>query len=128
MNTDTYTWNRLAARLKNIGGDELTAASAIVLITLENFDAPFQPEIEHGLFIEIWGNISRALDVEDFNISHIDDVRSLEFEMAGYVLSYRLAKGWLVRSPDAPIQFPTIDQLITDRGVIIIPDKIDRVF
>jgi hypothetical protein len=68
------------------------------------------PEFEHALFNDIWGLITRALNREDVESTHLDEVNALEAEMAGHVLSYRLARGWLVRAPGAPTEFPSFSE------------------
>lgn len=102
----------LASRLERIGGEELAAATALVRdATLLDH---MHPEVEHALFNALWGHVTRALDHEDFELPFLDEVQALESEMAGHVLSYRLARGWLVRADDSPTEFPNFSPLIPD--------------
>lgn|GEM_PF-4497270 len=102
----------LASRLERIGGSELVAAAALVSAAI-SVDR-MHPEAEHALFTELWGHVTRALDYEDFALTYLDEVNSLESEMAGHVLSYRLARGWLVRAAGAPTEFPRFSDAIKE--------------
>lgn len=71
------------------------------------------PEVEHALFSELWGYVTRALHNEDFDQVDFDLVNALESEMAGHVLSYRLARGWLVREASAPAEFQSFSAIVS---------------
>ncbi len=100
----------LAFRLERIGGKELAAAAALVSAArmLDSLHA----EVEHALFNEVWGHVNRALKHEYFELSYLDEVISLESEIAGHVLSFRLARGWRVRANGAPTEFPNFSVIV----------------
>lgn len=108
MNSLTQKLQYLSFRLERIGGDELAAAAA--LVSAAALLDHMHPEVEHALFNDLWGHVTRALDHEDFELSYLNEVSSLESEIAGHVLSYRLARGWLVRANDAPMEFQNFSE------------------
>lgn len=110
MNDKHAKLDYLAARLLRIGGDELTVAARLVSAALSLNQ--LHPEAEHALFTELWGHVTRALNYEDFASMYYDELNSLEAELAGHVLTYRLARGWLVRGADAPSLFPSFSATI----------------
>lgn len=108
------TLHRLASAFEHIGGAELMSAAALVRVAAScDLDA-IRPQDEHALFSELWGLVSRALDHADFDSARQDEVEALEAEMAGHVLFYRLARGWLMRSEGAPTEFPLFKEAIGD--------------
>lgn len=100
----------LDSKLKRIGGESLTAAAALIpeVTSIEHISA----DVEHALFHALWGHVTRALDHEDFDLSNLDEVKSLEAQMAGHVLTFRLSMGWLIRAPGAPTDFPSFSETI----------------
>jgi hypothetical protein len=63
---------------------------------------------EYPLFDALWGCVTRTLDRDDTDAS-TNELKALESEMAGHVLTYRLTRGWLVRSSSAPSEPPSLD-------------------
>jgi hypothetical protein len=55
-------------------------------------------EIELQFFHGVWGRISKALDVSDLTVDQTLALDAIESELAGHVLTARLAKGDLVRA------------------------------
>lgn len=106
-------WQYLAERLETIGQGLCLEAAHIVRAVLAVDDETMEdPKLEYAGCYEIGGFVSRALDREDFDPSHLPSARALEAEMLGRVYFYRLSKGWLIRSPDAPIEVPSVSELI----------------
>lgn len=96
-------WQYLTTRLESIGGclkDAALYARATLEATSDDMDSP---EHTYSICHAVWLSVSEALDHEDFDLIHKPAVYALEAEMAGRVLSYRLQKGWLIRSPNAPV-------------------------
>lgn len=106
------TLHRLVSTFERIGGAELISAAALLRVAIAHDPDAMRPQVEHALFSELLGCVSRALDHADFDSAHQGEVEALEAEMVGHVLSYRLAKGWLVRSEGAPTVFPSFDEAI----------------
>lgn len=114
MSENFKALQRLASRFEHIGGAELTAAAALVGMAVSGDAAGMPPQVEHALFSELWAHVTRALDHADFDSAHQDEVNALEAEVAGRVLSYRLAMGWLVRAEGAPTEFPSFAKAAGD--------------
>lgn len=110
MNDPKKKLKYLRSRLERLSGGELSAAESLVSAAI-SVDQ-IQPEAEHALFTELWEHISRALDHENFDLSNFDEVKSIESEVAGHVLTYRMARGWLVRAPGSPTKFPCFSEAI----------------
>lgn len=105
------TLQHLARQLERVGGGELTAAATLVKQAMSvNFEL-VSPEAEHALFYELWGHVTGALDHNDFDSKYLDEIDALESEMAGRVLSYRLARGWLIRAEGAVIDFQSFSEI-----------------
>lgn len=106
MTMTAASLRHLASRLERIAEGECLEAVKLLRRALAlGLLRKITPEAEHALCHEVWGHLSRALDHDDFAERHIEEVNSLEAEMAGRVLSYRLTRGWPVRGADAPTEF-----------------------
>lgn len=111
MNKESLPY--LLHRLNQIGKGECLDAADLVQKVLSSNSARLQEsEAEHALFHSVWNHLSNALDHEDFDVIHAPMVSALESEMAGKVLTYRLAHGWLTRSAIGPTEFRTITEFI----------------
>lgn len=131
--TNEASLTYLASRLERVGrGESLDAANLVrrvlatdsLLARLSGRQPAIDhPEAEHALFHTIWGHLSNAIDHGDFDDQHRDDVMAMENEMAGRVLTYRLAMGWLAPSAEAPAEFRTIEQFIEQHGAADLPRR-----
>lgn len=76
------------------------AAEAAELVAKAIATHPVNPSLneEIKLFHAVWGLMSRALDLADLTEEAELEAKALEAEMAGHVLTARLAKGELVRT------------------------------
>ena len=104
------TLARFISKAERAGGPELRAAADIARQAAFLDPTTYSADAEHALFMELWGHVSRALDHEDFDTDLFAVVNALEAEMAGHVLSHRLSRGWLVRAPKAPVDFPSFSE------------------
>jgi hypothetical protein len=110
---DTERLQYLAFRLEHVGQGECLDAAKLVRKVLTSTATTLQhPEAEHALFHAVWDHLSNALDHGDFDPAHEQKVVALESEMAGRVLNYRLARGWLTRAANAPTDFRSINEFM----------------
>lgn len=113
MTNDITPLLYLASRLRAIGkGRCLEAADLVQRATAMDGMIELNPEAEHALCHAVWDHLSKALDIEDFDSEDFNEVTALQSEMAGRVLFYRLAKGWLIRSADSPEEFASIESFM----------------
>lgn len=106
-------WQYLAERLESVGrGMCLEAARVVREVLSVDDDRMTDPQLEHAACIDVGHFVSTALDHEDFDAEHLLKVRALETEMTGRTLQYRLHRGWLIRGSGAPVDFPSVAELI----------------
>lgn len=106
-------WQCLAERLESVGRGVCLEAARVVreVLSVED-DRMTDPQLEHAACIDVGHLVSTALDHEDFDVEYLSKVRALEAEMTGRTLQYRLHRGWLIRGPGAPVDFPSVAELI----------------
>jgi hypothetical protein len=105
----------LAVRLERAAlGDLLRAASLVrKVIATPSVLLRGNGEAEHAFYWTLWGCISDALDNDDVDPVYAIDVKALETEMAGQTLTWRQARGWLVKPAEgAPDSFRGIDEFL----------------
>lgn len=106
-------WQYLAERLESVGQGMCLEAALIVRNVLAVDDETIEePKLEHAVCCDVGHFVSTALDHEDFDAVHLLGVRALEAEMTGHILNYRLQRGWLTRAPGAPVDFPSVVEII----------------
>ncbi|HCH7782484.1 TPA: hypothetical protein NNM78_001917 [Pseudomonas aeruginosa] len=111
MNKATLEY--LAQRLEAVAtGDFCEAAVLVRKVMASPSPALRKPDAEHALFQAVWDYVSKALDHEDYDPANEQAVYALEAEMAGHVLNFRMARGWLRRSETGPTDFPSIDEFM----------------
>lgn len=86
----------LKTRLEGVRCVECTEAARLVAEAIPS--APLSMKVEHDLCHEVWGRVSRALDVAELSDHDQLVLDALEAEMAGRVLTARLATGELVKA------------------------------
>lgn len=106
---DVDSLNYLAQRLDTVKSTELSSAAALVRRVSESkLPAVQQREAVHALFHAVWEHISAAIDHVDYAPEFEQLVDSLEAEMAGRVLNYRVQRGWLAGTKSAPSELKSI--------------------
>lgn len=67
-----------------------------------------------GLCLDAALMVRDVIDHEDFDTEHLPNVRSLEAEMTGRILNYRLLRGWLTKAPGSPspVDSPSLAEII----------------
>lgn len=90
----------LKARLEAVGCDECMDAAHLVADAIAAMPATLGPAVkaERDLCHAVWGRVSRALDVAELSEQDRLVLDALEAEMAGRVLTARLATGELVKA------------------------------
>lgn len=109
------TLEYLAFRLANVNSDECMEAARLIERVLASGE-PVAGEVEHALCRAVWRQVSRALDVERFASAQCEAVKALEAEMAGRVLSFRVAHGELVPAEAVPGGLRHIARFLGARG------------
>lgn len=103
----------LAQRLESIESAELQMAAELVRSVIASKSRALQqPDAEHALFHAVWDHVTRALDHDEFDSKHIQQVHALESEMAGQVLTHRLRRGWISSTKTGPTEFRHIDEFL----------------
>lgn len=90
----------LKARLETIRCDECAEAAQLVADQIAALPATLGLPVksERDLCHAVWGRVSRALDVTELSDQNRLALDALEAEMAGRVLTARLATGELVKA------------------------------
>lgn len=91
----------LATRLERAARGDLCKAAQLVRKAMANLKV-MHGEALHAFYWRLWDYVSVALDHDDFDPIYALDIQALESEMAGKVLIYRQARGWLTKAPEAP--------------------------
>lgn len=103
----------LAKRLDTVATGEFCGAADLIRKVLSSKSPTLlKPEAEHALYHALWDFVSRAIDLEEYTPGQEQQIFALESEMAGRVLSYRLAHGWIGRTNAAPTEFHGIDHFL----------------
>lgn len=105
----------LAVRLERAAQGDFRNAAILVRKAIEKPALLLQGngEAEHAFFWTLWGYVSEALDNDDVDPAYVVDVKALETEMAGHTLSWRQARGWLVKpETGAPDSFRGIEEFL----------------
>lgn len=108
-------WLYLVERLESVGKGLCLEAALLVREVLDiDIDAMEDPKLEYAACSDVGHLISTAIDHEDFDTEHLPNVRSLEAEMTGRILNYRLHRGWLTKAPGSPAldEFPSLAEII----------------
>ncbi|WP_176060239.1 hypothetical protein [Paraburkholderia sp. BCC1876] len=96
----------LATRLRRVDSEECGHAARLVEAAIQEFDRVSRSlQVEHDMFHQAWDHVSRALDDATFSPEHHDELDAIEAEIAGRVLTARMALGQLVagvQSDSAP--------------------------
>lgn len=107
------TLEYLAQRLEAVAkGNFCEAALLVRKVIASTSPALQQPDAEHALYHAVWDYVSQALDHEEYDSAHEQQVYALESEMAGRVLNHRLQRGWLRRSETGPTDFRGIEEFL----------------
>ncbi len=87
----------LATRLRRVDNEDCGNAARLVEAAIHDFDRVSRNlQTEHDVFHQVWDHVSRALDRAALSPEHQDELDAIEAEMAGRVLTARLALGQLV--------------------------------
>lgn len=104
-------WLYLVERLESVGEGLCLEAALLVREVLDvDIDAMEDPKLEYAAC----SDVGHLIDHEDFYTEHLPNVRSLEAEMTGRILNYRLHRGWLTKAPGSPAldEFPSLAEII----------------
>ncbi len=88
----------LKTRLEGVRCAECTEAAQLVAEAMTSVPRELPVKAERDLCHAVWGRISRALDVAELSNQDQLVLDALEAEMAGRVLTARLATGELVKA------------------------------
>ncbi|HBN9060902.1 hypothetical protein ACV344_31020 [Pseudomonas aeruginosa] len=103
----------LAQRLEAVAKGPFCEAAVLVRKVIDSASPALQKrDAEHALYQALWAYVTQALDHGDYDQADKQAVIALESEMAGQVLSHRLARGWLCRSETGPVDFPGIEEFM----------------
>lgn len=105
----------LATRIERAAKGDFRDAAVLVRKAIANPSMLLQGkgEAEHAFYWTLWGYVSKALDHNDVDPAYYVDVKALETEMAGQTLTWRQARGWIVKAASgAPDSFRGIDEFL----------------